>query len=542
MSAAGSQPIYILQEGTQRTRDKDAQQSNIMAARVVADALKSTLGPKGMDKMLVDGMGDVTISNDGSTILKEVDLEHPAAKMVVEAAKVMDQECGDGTTTAVVLAGELLKEAQALLEQKVHPAVIVRGFQLAREHALTVLERIAEKVEPGNKTTLVQLAKTSIGGKLAHEDGEHLAKMAVEAVTRVVDERTGGRREVDLEHIKMEKVKGEGLSATQLVEGVVLRKERASSEMPELVAKAKVLLLHSALDLKKGEFESHIQIKSAGLFEKFLDRETKTLNDMADQIKALGATAVFSMKGINDLVAARLAHLGVVAVKNASKTDLEMLARATGASLVNRVEEASSKDLGTAGRVRTQKFWSDEYVFVEECPKAKAVTILVRGGSEHVVDEAERNLKDALSVVRLAIEDGLIVTGAGATAMELALALRKEASGHSGREALAIEAYANALEVVPRAIAENAGLSAVDMTLELRRAHAGGKASAGVDVFAGKVADMRKQGVIEPIRIARQCLATATEVATMILRIDDVIAAKTKPPTPPMPAGPHADY
>jgi thermosome len=522
---SGKQPILILKEGTERETGRDAQHNNIRAAMAIADAVRSTLGPKGMDKMLVDSMGDVVITNDGVTILKEIDIEHPAAKMIVEVAKTQDEECGDGTTSAVILAGELLKKALDLIEQDVHPTVIADGYRIASKKACEILESIAEDVKPDDAEVLKEIASTSMTGKAAAANKELLSDIAYRAVKAVSDEENG-KITVDLDNIKIEKKHGGSVEDTELIEGIVLDKERVHPGMPKVVNDAKIMLLNTALEVKKTEVDAQIRISDPTQLQKFLDEEEAMLRKMVDKIKASGANVVLCQKGIDDLAQHYLSKAGIFAVRRVKKSDMEKLARATGASIVSELDEVEDSDLGYAGKVEEKKIGDDEMVFVTNCKEAKAVTILIRGGTEHVVDEIERGMHDALSVVAATLEDGKITTGGGSAATEISLALRDFASSVGGREQMAVEAFADAIEVIPKTLATNAGLDAIDMLIELKKAHKEGKKTYGVDIFEGKPSDMRSKNVVEPLRVGTQAIKSATETTVMILRIDDIIAAK----------------
>ena len=521
----GKTPILILKEGTEREKGREAQYNNIRAAIAIADAVRSTMGPKGMDKMLVDSMGDVVITNDGVTILKEIDVEHPAAKMLVEVAKAQDQECGDGTTTAVVLAGELLKYAQDLIDQNIHPTLIADGYRLASKKAIEILEKNALEVKPDDEQLLKKMAETSMTGKVAASNKEMLADIAYKAVKAIVEEVDGVMR-VDLDNIKVEKKQGGSVEDTELVEGVILDKERVHPDMPRVVENAKILLLNAPLEVRKTEVDAQIRITDPEQLQKFLEGEEQMIRDMVDKIKASGANVVICQKGIDDLAQYYLAKAGIFAVRRVKKSDMEKLARATGAKILSGLEEIKESDLGEAGRVEERKIGDDKMTFITGCKNAKAVSILVRGGTEHVVDEIERGLHDALSVIAVAIEDGKMTSGGGSAAMEIALGLRDYAATVGGREQLAIEAFANAIEVVPRALATNAGLDPIDILIKLRQAHKEGKKYHGVDVYSGEIKDMKEAFVIEPLRVGVQAIKSATEAAIMILRIDDVIAAR----------------
>ncbi len=521
----GQQPIIVLKEGTRRERGKSAQFNNIMAARAISDAVRSTLGPKGMDKMLVDSMGDVVVTNDGATILKEVDVEHPAAKMMVEVAKAQDEECGDGTTTAVVLTGELLKGAGELLEKNIHPTIICSGFKLAANKAVEVLKNMAKPIKKDDIQTLKNIAITSLASKGASAAKELLADVVVKAVKMVAEERDG-KTFVDLDNIQITKKQGGSIEDTQVIEGIILDKERVHDGMPKVVKNAKIALVNSAFEVKKTEVDARIQISDPSQLQAFLDEEEAMLRKMVEKVKKAGANVLICQKGIDDLAQHFLAKEGIYAVRRAKKSDMEKLAKATGAKIVTNLDDLTEKDLGHAGVVEERKIGEDKMTFVMDCKNPKAVSILVRGGTEHVVDELERGIHDALSVVKVALEDGYITPGGGAAAAEIAMALREYAPSVGGREQIAIETFADAIEVVPRTLAENAGLDPIDIIIKVRAAHKRGEKYAGVDVHTGEVVDMMKKNVIEPLRVSTQEVKAAAEAAIMILRIDDVIAAK----------------
>ena len=525
MMMSGQQPIIILKEGTRREKGKGAQANNIMAARAISDAVKSTLGPKGMDKMLVDSMGDVVVTNDGATILKEIDVEHPAAKMIVEVAKSQDEECGDGTTSAVVLTGELLKYAGELLEQNIHPTVICGGYKLAAEKAKEVLRKLAIDIKPGDKKTLKNIAMTSMASKGASSEKEGLADVVVDATTRVV-EKIDGKSVVDLDNIQIQKKLGGGIANTEIITGIILDKERVHDGMPKQVKNAKIALVNAALEVKKTEVDAKIEIRDPNQLQAFLDEEEGMLRKMVDRVKKSGATVLVCQKGIDDIAQHFLAKEGIYAVRRAKKSDMDKLAKATGANIVANLEGLTSKDLGFAGNVEEIKIGEDKMTFITDCKNPKAVSILIRGTTDHVIDELERGLHDALSVVKVAIEDGKMTAGGGSAATAIAMALRDYAPTVGGREQMAIEAFANAIEVIPKTLSENAGLDPIDMMLEIRNAHKKGQKYAGINVFKGKVEDMLKNNVVEPLRLSMQEIEASSEAATMILRIDDVIASK----------------
>jgi len=538
MMAGSQQPIIVLREGTKRERGKGAQSNNIMAARTISDAVKSTLGPKGMDKMLVDGMGDVVITNDGATILKEIDVEHPAAKMIVEVAKSQDEECGDGTTSAVVLTGELLKYAGELLEQNIHPTVICGGYKLAANKAKETLNKLAITIKPGDKKTLKNIAMTSMASKSASAEKSILADVVVEAVTNVA-EKAGGKTIVDLENIQIQKKQGGGIANTELIQGIILDKERVHEGMPKNIKNAKIALINAALEVKKTEVDARIQIQDPTQLQAFLDEEEGMIKKMVDKVKKSGANVLVCQKGIDDIAQHYLAKDGIFSVRRAKKSDMEKLAKATGAKVVGNLDGLTNKDLGFAGNVEEKKIGDDKMTFVTGCKNPKAVSILIRGTTDHIIDELERGLHDALSVVAVAIEDGKMTAGGGAAATSISMALRDYAPSVGGREQMAIEAFANAIEIIPKTLSENAGLDPIDMMLEIRNAHSKGKKYAGINVFGGKIEDMYKNNVIEPLRVSMQEIEASSEAATMILRIDDVIASKGGGGAPPggMPPG-----
>lgn len=521
----GQTPVFILKEGTKREKGKGAQFNNISAARAIADSVRSTLGPRGMDKMLVDSMGDVVITNDGVTILKEIDVEHPAAKMLVEVAKTQDEECGDGTTTAVILAGELLKKAEALIEQNVHPTVISGGYRAAATKAREILEDVAIPVTADDKETLMDIARTAMISKSVSASRDLLADVAVKAVSAVA-EKKDGKWFVDDDNIQIVKKQGGSMDDTKMIAGIIVDKEAVHAAMPKRVEKAKIALVDSALEVKKTEIDAKIEITDPNQLHAFLDEEENMLRKMVDVVRKSGASVLFCQKGIDDLAQHYLAKEKIYAVRRVKKSDMEKLAKATGANLVTKLDDLKADDLGDAALIEEKKIADDRMTFVTGCKNPKAVSVLIRGGTEHVVDEIERSLHDAISVVSVAIEDGKLVTGGGSTASELALKLRDYAASVGGREQIAIDAFASAMEVVPTALSENAGLDPIDVLIEMRQAHKSGKKYAGINVFTGKVVDMRKERVLEPIRVGKQAISSATDAAVMILRIDDVIASK----------------
>ncbi|KAF5411423.1 MAG: Thermosome subunit alpha [Candidatus Methanocomedens sp.] len=520
----GGQPIFILREGTERSKGREAQNNNIMAAKAVANAVRTTLGPKGMDKMLVDSLGDVVITNDGVTILREMDIEHPAAKMVVEVAKTQDDEVGDGTTTAAVLAGELLKVSEDLLDQDVHPTIIASGYRMAADKTAEILKTIVINVDENDDETLLKISNTAITGKGAENSKDKLSRLIVRAVRSVVEEE-GGKKVVDIDNIKMEKKVGASVEESELIEGMVIDKERVHPNMPKQVKDAKIALISEPVEFKKTEVDAEISITSPDQLQQFLDQEEKMLKEMVDKIINSGANVVVCQKGIDDMAQHYLAKAGIMAVRRVKKSDMEKLSRASGASVVTNVDEISESDLGHAALAEEKKIGGDNMIYITGCKNPKAVSIIIRGGTEHVVDSVERAMEDALRVVGVTIEDGKMVAGGGSPEIELSLRLREYAATLKGREQLAVSKFADALEVIPRTLAENAGLDPIDMLVELRSQHEKGNKNAGLDVYTGTVIDMLANGVVEPLRVKTQAINSATESAVMILRIDDVIAS-----------------
>jgi thermosome len=529
------QPVLILKEGSSRSRGKEAQKNNIMAAKIVAQAVRSSMGPKGMDKMLVDSTGDVTITSDGHTILKEMEVEHPAAKMMVEVSKTQDDEVGDGTTSAVVIGGELLSKAEELLDQNLHPTVIVEGYRKAANKALETLEKIAIPVEPTDKESLKKIAMTSMASKIVSENRELLAELSVDAVLHVAQEVTGEYR-VDLDDIMIEKKPGESIASTRLVNGIILSKEAVHSDMPKRVEKANIALLNTALEVKKTQFDAKINIENPQQMEAFLHEEENMLRSMVEKISSAGANVVICEKGIDDMAQHFLAKKGILAVKQAKESDMAKLAKATGGKLVATLDSLTEEDLGHAEIVEERKIGDDKMTFIEGCKDPKAVAILIRGGTQRIVDEAERSIHDALCVVRDVVQQPKIVAGGGAPEEEVARALREYAQTLPGREQLAVISFTDAIEIVPTTLAENAGLDPIDILSEIRVQHEKGKLWTGVNVHRGKVEDMQKLEVLEPLAVKKQMIKSATEAASMILRIDDVIAGG-KMKAPPMPPG-----
>jgi len=535
-------PVLILKEGSTREKGRGAQHANIMAAQLVAEAVKSALGPKGMDKMLVDSLGDVTITSDGHTILKEMDIQHPAAKMMVEVAKTQDDEVGDGTTTAVVIAGELVGQAEDLVEKNVHPTVIIDGYRKAADRALETLEELAISIKSEDKVFLKKVAMTAMASKLVAENREYLADIAASAILHVA-QKVKGQYTADLDDVMVEKKAGESLTDTKLIEGIVLDKEVVHPGMPKRIENAKVALLNCALEVEKTEFDAKLNIESPEQMEAFLQQEENMLKDMVEKIaEKAGANVLICQKGIDDMVQHYLARKAILTVRRAKKSDMEKLAKATGGKVVANLDDFATEDLGYAKLVEERKIGDDKMTFIEGCKNPRSVAILIRGGTERIVEEAERSIHDALCVVRDVVEEPKIVAGGGAPELEVARALKEYAGTLPGREALAVQQFAEALEVIPTTLSENAGLDPIDMISELRARHEKGEVWAGVDVHGGKVNDMKKLEVLEPLAVKKQIIRSATEAASMILKIDDVIATgKMKaPPAPPM--GPGGGY
>jgi len=520
----GGQPIIILREGTERTRGKEARSNNIMAAKAIAAAVRTTLGPKGMDKMLVGGGGDITITNDGVTILREMDIEHPAAKMLVEVAKTQDDEVGDGTTTVAVLTGELLEQAEKLLEQDVHPSTIASGYRMAAEKAAEILKEITHAIDENDEEALLNIARTSMTGKGAEGSKEKLAGITVSAIRSIVDEEDG-KKSVDIDNIKIEKKVGQSVDDCELIKGIVLDKNKVHHNMPNSVKNAKLALITRPIEFSKMELEAEIKINTPGELQNYLDQEEKIVHDMIDRIAATGANVVLCQLGIEDIAQHFLAKAKILAIERVEKKDIEKVAKATGANLITSVDDFDAQDIGSAGLVELRGHGEDKMLYITDCSNPKAVSILIHGGTEHVVDSTERALEDALRSVSAAIEDEKLVAGAGSPEMELALRLKSYASTLKGREQLAVYKFAEAMEVIPRTLAENAGLDPIDMLAKLRNQHEKGNRDGGLNVYTGEVEDMWKNGVIEPLRVKTQAISSATEAAIMILRIDDVLAA-----------------
>ena len=534
------QPVLILKEGTSRSRGKEAQRNNIMAARVIGEVVKTTLGPRGMDKMLIDSLGDITITNDGAAILKEIDVEHPAAKMMIEIAKTQDDMVGDGTTTAVVLASELLKKAEELLDQNIHPTILVAGYRKAAQKAIEVIEKNAVPIDVEDQKMMMKVALTSMASKAVGGAKEHFAEIAIDAVKQIAEKR-GDKMIADIDNIQLVKKPGKSLIETQLVRGIIVDKEVIHPGMPKKKENAKIALLDSALEIEKTEMSAEIRIRDPTQMQAFLDQETNMMQAMVDKIKAAKADVVFCQKGIDDLVQHFLAKAGIIAVRRVKQSDMEKLARATGGRVTSNLDDLKAADLGLAGLVEERKIGDDKMIFVEKCKDPHSVAILIRAGLERMVDEAERAMNDALSVVSDVIENSKIIAGGGAVEIEVAKELRKYATKVGGREQLAVEAFASAMEIIPRTLTENAGFDPIDVLVELRSVHDkdAGKYM-GINVFTGKVQNSIESGIVEPLAVKEQAIKSAAESASMILRIDDVIMSKAPKGGPGggMPGGP----
>jgi archaeal chaperonin len=533
MTSSG-QPVLILREGSSQNRGREAQRNNIAAAKLIAEVVRTSIGPRGMDKMLVDSLGDVTITNDGATMLKEIDVQHPAAKMLVEVSKTTDQEVGDGTTSAVILAGALLEKAEELLDKDVHPTVIVDGYTKASRMALESLREMAEKIDPQDKPWLIKIARTSMQTKLVAKEAQFLADMIVDAVLAVAEKTDKGFR-VDIDNVKVEKKPGGSLGETKMIQGIVLDKEVVHSGMPKRAEKAKIALVTAPFEIEKTEFDAKLNINDPSMMKRFLDEETKMLKGMVDKMVEVGATVVVCQKGMDDIAQHYLSKAGILAVRRAKESDMTKLAKATGARMVNNFTDLSSKDLGFAALVEERKVEEDRWVFVEGCKNPKAVTILIRGGTQRIVDEAERSVHDALMVTKDVVEKPAVLAGGGAPEAEAAYRVMKWSEKLTGREQLAAQKFAEALESIPIALAENAGMDPIDAQVDFRAKHAENGKWFGIEASDGKVKDMYQRQIFEPLSVKEQIIRSATEAASMILRIDDVIAAsKMKgPPGPP---------
>ena len=538
--SAGGMPVLILKEGASQTKGRDAQKNNIAAAKLIAEVVKTSLGPRGMDKMLVDGLGDVTITNDGATILKEIDVQHPAAKMMVEISKATDNEVGDGTSSVVVLAGALIEKAEELITKDVHPTIIVDGYRKSALKAIEIFNHLAQKIDGGNKSELIKVARTSMQTKLVSKESTEISEVVVNAALQVSEQNESGYV-VDIDDVKVEKKAGGSLRDTKLIKGIVLDKEVVHGGMPKRVEKAKIALINSALEIEKTEFDAKININSPDQMKMFLEEENRMLKSMVDKIISSGANVAICQKGIDDVAQHYLAKSNILAVRRVKESDMTKLSRATGARMVNNLEDLDSKDLGAADLVEERKVETDKWVFIEGCKHPKAVTILIRGGSQRVVDEAERSVHDALSVTKDVMEKPSIVAGGGSPESYVAGKLRDWSSTLSGREQLAADKFAESLEVIPLALAENAGMDPIDTLTELRSKQTKGSKWSGIDARSGKIVDMSKLDIVEPLSVKEQIIKSATEVASMILRIDDVIASSKSgaggPPGGGMPPG-----
>jgi archaeal chaperonin len=549
MSAQGQGtqvPVLLLREGATETRGRDARKNSITAAKLIAQVLRSSLGPRGMDKMLVGSTGDVTITNDGATVLKEIDVEHPVAKMMVEIAKSVDNEAGDGTKSVVVLAGSLIENAEELFNKGIHPTIVVEGYREASKKALEFLKKISIEINPKDQAFLSKIAKTSMASKLITTSSEMLSGIVIDAVLKVAVESEGNKFKIDIDNIKVEKKAGGSLHDSQVIQGIVIDKEIVHSGMPKKIQGVKIALLNSALEIEKPEFDAKLNISSPGQMQKFLDEEQRILKWMVDKILASGANVVLCQKGIDDAAQAYLAREGIIAVRRIKESDMEKLSKATGARVVTNTDELSNVDLGFADLIEERKVETDKWVFIEGCKNPKSVTILIRGGSQRVVDEAERSIHDSLMALKGVVEYPYVVVGGGATEAIISRKLREWSSSLSSRQQLAAEKYADSVESIPLVLAENAGMSVIDTQAQLRtKTEESAKARYGIDVFKGKIADLSSSDIYEPLSIKNQVINSATEAACMILRIDDIIAAgasKSSGPPPPPGAGGYGGY
>lgn len=529
--STGQVPIVVLKEGTTETKGNQAQRNNITAAKTIAEIVRTSLGPRGMDKMLVDPLGDVTITNDGATILKEMDVQHPAAKMMVEISKATDNEVGDGTTSTVVLAGSLLEKAEELIAKNVHPTVVVEGFKKASQKAIETLREISIKVDPTDKQFLGKIARTSMASKIVSSNAPELSDMVVDAVLAVA-EKADDRYKVDVDNIKVEKKAGGSIQDTKFIHGIILDKEIVHGGMPKRIADAKIALVNTALEIEKTEFDAKININSPDQMQKFIDEENRMLKAMVDKVVAAGANVLLCQKGVDDIAQHYLAKAGILTVRRVKESDMYKLSKATGARMINNLDELTAEDLGFAKNVEERKVETDKWVFIEECKNPKSVSILVRGGSQRVVDEAERSVHDAIMAVKDVVEYPNILVGGGAPEAIVSLKLRDWAATLSGREQLAVEKFADSIETIPIVLAENAGMDPIDTQVQLRTKSTTGKARFGVDVVNGKIADLAAKDIYDPLAVKEQVLNAATEAACMLLRIDDVISASKSTPSP----------
>ena len=535
MSSLTGTPILVLKQGTSRSKGRETQRSNITAAKVIGEIVKSTLGPSGMDKMLVDTLGDVTVTSDGATVLDEIDVQNPAAKMIVEVAKTQDDEVGDGTTTAVILASELLGKAEELIDNDVHPTIIVSGYNKASQKSIDLLNQLSKSVNLKDKSTMKKTAITAMSSKSIGEAKEYFAEMAVDAITQVMEKR-GDSYVADLDNIQIMKKEGKNLTDSKLVKGMVLDKEVVHPRMPRIVRNAKIILLDTALEIEKTEFSAEIKITDPSQMKAFKDQENQMMIRMVEKLKATGANVILCQKGIDDMVQHYLARNEMMAVRRVKKSDMEKLSRATGGSIITNMDDLTSKDVGLAEFVQEKKIGEDKLIFIEGCKNPKSVTILIRAVLQKIIDEAERAIEDALSAVAAVAAKNKIVSGGGAIEMEIAKRLRAYGAKVGGREQLAIDAFASTFESIPRTLAENAGLAPIDIMVTLRAAHAKKTGlEMGIDLHSGKIKSMSRLGVIDPTRVKEHAIKSATEAASMILRVDDSVTA-AKPSKPP--AGP----
>ena len=534
-------PVIVLKEGSKQSRGKDAQKNNINAAKLVAEIISSSLGPRGMDKMLVDSIGDITITNDGATILKEIDVQHPAAKMMVEVAKATDSEVGDGTTSAVVIAGALLEKAEGLIDNDIHPVIIADGYKKAAKKAISFLEEIAKKVDISDKNTFEKVARTSMLTKLVAVEAADLAKIVVDAVLLIMEQKDGTYK-ANISNVKVEKKTGGSISDSQLINGIVLDKEVVNNNMPKKIQNAKIALISAPLEIEKTEFEAKINISTPNQIKSFMEEENQILKEMVEKIKKIGANVVLCQKGIDDIVQHYLAKAGILAVRRIKESDMAKLSKATGARVVGNIDDLTEKDLGDAQNVEEKQIEEDNWTYVEGCKNPKAVTFLVRGGSQRVVDEVERAIHDALMVVKDVIERPYFVPGGGAPESYLATKLRVWAQSLSGREQLAVEKFAEALESIPISLARNSGMNPIDAITQLRAKQSAGEKYTGVDAVNGIIGNIEKIDVLEPIKVKEQVIKSATETANMILRIDNVVAVSRSSPPPQMPSQPPGMY
>lgn len=530
-------PIVLLKEGTSETKGNQAQRNNINAAKTVAEIVRTSLGPRGMDKMLVNSIGDVTITNDGATILKEIDVQHPAAKMMVEISKSTDNDVGDGTTSTVVLAGSLLAKAEELIAKDVHPIVIVDGYRIACDKAIEILKEASTKVDPADRQVLGKIAHTSMASKLVSVNADSLTKIVIDGVLAVAEEVGDNNFKVDVDNIKVEKKAGGSIEDTKLIQGIVLDKEVVHAGMPKRIENAKIALLNAALEIEKTEMSAEIRISDPQQMQMFLDEENRMLKSMVDKISTAGANVLLCQKGIDDMAQHYLAKAGILTVRRAKESDMNNLAKATGGRVLSNIDELSPADLGFAKLVEERKVETDRWVFVEGCKNPKAVSILVRGGSQRVVDEADRSVHDAIMTVKDVVEYPYVTVGAGAPEVYISQKIREWSSSLSGRSQLAAERFADAVEEIAIALAENAGMDPLDTQTQLRAKSALTKPRYGVDVINGKVADMAAKDVYEPLKVKEQVINAATEVSCMILRIDDVISASKPKGSAPSPGG-----